>query len=53
MKCGMVRASSSIKMADYMMVTGNKTIWTDLGKLAYDGEWKDDQFCGHGILYNE
>jgi hypothetical protein len=23
------------------------------GKLAYEGEWKKDQFMGKGILYNE
>jgi hypothetical protein len=23
------------------------------GKLAYEGEWKTDQFMGKGILYNE
>jgi hypothetical protein len=23
------------------------------GKLAYEGEWKGDQFMGKGILYNE
>lgn len=24
-----------------------------LGKIAYDGQWVQDQFTGHGILYNE
>lgn len=23
------------------------------GKLAYQGEWKNDQFMGKGVLYNE
>lgn len=22
-------------------------------KLAYQGQWKNDQFYGHGIIYNE
>lgn len=23
------------------------------GKLAYEGEWRNDQFMGKGVLYNE
>lgn len=23
------------------------------GKIAYEGQWRNDQFYGNGILYNE
>ena len=32
---------------------GYGKLYYQSGKLAYEGEWKADQFKGKGILYNE
>lgn len=32
---------------------GSGRLYNPKGILSYDGEFKNDQFCGHGILYNE
>lgn len=32
---------------------GHGSLYYQSGKLAYEGEWMDDQFSGKGILYNE
>lgn len=31
---------------------GYGKLYYQSGKLAYEGEWKADQFTGKGILYN-
>jgi hypothetical protein len=32
---------------------GPGQLYYQSNKLAYQGEWKNDQFCGKGTLYNE
>jgi hypothetical protein len=63
----MVKENSFIKTEECMMVNGFRIKCRDmesciislvlfilfLGKIAYDGQWVQDQFTGHGILYNE
>lgn len=32
---------------------GKGKLYYASGKLAYDGEWKDNMFHGYGVLFNE
>lgn len=32
---------------------GQGKLFYQSGKLAYDGNWRSDQFSGKGVLYNE
>lgn len=34
-------------------MSGKGSLYYQSGKLAYEGDWKDDQFMGIGTLYNE
>jgi hypothetical protein len=63
----MDKENSSIKMEECMMVNGSKIKWKvmenfiislvhfiiNLGKIAYEGMWVQDQFTGKGVLFNE
>jgi hypothetical protein len=63
----MVKENSSTKMEECMMANGSKTKWKvmenftislvhfiiNLGKIAYEGMWVQDQFTGKGVLFNE
>jgi hypothetical protein len=31
---------------------GRGKLYYQSGNIAYDGEWKNDQFAGFGVLYN-
>jgi len=59
--------SSFTRMVECMMATGCRIKWKVMasfiinlvcffvnisGKIAYDGEWIQDQFTGLGVLYN-
>lgn len=66
MDSDMVKENFFIKMVACMMEIGFKTKCKDMenciinqvffflmsGKIAYDGEWIQDQFTGHGVLFN-
>lgn len=34
-------------------MSGKGKLFYQSGKIAYDGQWSNDQFTGFGILYNE
>lgn len=34
-------------------MSGTGKLYYQSGKLAYEGEWRNDQFMGKGVLYNE
>ena len=34
-------------------MSGHGKLFYQSGKIAYDGDWNNDQFTGFGILYNE
>lgn len=34
-------------------MSGRGKLFYQSGKIAYDGEWSNDQFTGFGVLYNE
>jgi len=37
---------------DEGVVYGPGVLWYKNGRLCYEGDYKDDKFDGHGILYN-
>jgi hypothetical protein len=34
-------------------MSGQGKLFYQSGKIAYDGNWSNDQFSGLGVLYNE
>lgn len=34
-------------------MNGKGSLYYPSGRLAYSGQWKDDQFCGKGTVYND
>lgn len=66
MEWDMDRVNFTTKMEECTMETGSKTKWKvtenssinqvlhfiNAGKIAYEGQWVQDQFTGQGILYN-
>eukprot|EP01017_Pseudomicrothorax_dubius_P015173 TRINITY_DN1759_c0_g1_i4.p1 TRINITY_DN1759_c0_g1~~TRINITY_DN1759_c0_g1_i4.p1 ORF type:complete len:227 (+),score=58.37 TRINITY_DN1759_c0_g1_i4:103-783(+) len=37
----------------YGSMDGYGKLYYVSGKLAYEGEWREDKFCGKGVVYNE